>query len=126
MAEKKRVLVLDDQSSIAVTLVWILERQGYQAEAEIDGRAALERARRLRPHALICDVNLGAVNGIEVARAIAADARCKVLLLTGDASSEKLLREARGEGIDYEVLPKPIAPPEILARLEKLIGKPGP
>ena len=45
---------------------------------------------------------------------------CKILLITGHANYEHLLDNARAQGFDFEVLAKPISPPDLLSRLELL------
>ena len=51
-----RVLVIDDEKNLADTLVWILERAGFEATAAYDGESALQRLDAFQPDAVISDV----------------------------------------------------------------------
>jgi hypothetical protein len=46
--------------------------------------------------------------------------RCKVFFISGNACSADLLEKARAKGFEFEVLQKPLPPPEMLARIEEI------
>jgi len=112
------VLVVDDESAIADTLAEILSRSGYAAKTAYDGNAALEVALLTPPELLVSDVVLPGMSGIELAitiRRIFPD--CKILLFSGQASTEDLLAAARREGHHFTLLTKPVHPLDLLARV---------
>jgi len=112
------VLVVDDESAIADTLAEILSRSGYASITAYDGNSALETALITPPELLISDVVLPGMSGIELAitiRRIYPD--CKVLLFSGQASTEDLLAAARREGHHFTLLTKPVHPLDLLARV---------
>jgi DNA-binding response OmpR family regulator len=66
-----RVLVVDDEPSDAISMT--LRHQGYVVETADNGKDALERARRWRPHAMVLDVMLPEIDGFEAARQLWAE-----------------------------------------------------
>jgi DNA-binding response OmpR family regulator len=114
-----KVLVVDDERVIADTLVLILERQGFDAIAVYDGESAVDTADAFRPDALISDVIMPRMNGIDAAIEISEIIPfCQILLLSGRAETEDLMSRARSAGYDFELLAKPLPPTEILEWLE--------
>jgi DNA-binding response OmpR family regulator len=123
-ALKPKVLVVDDERVIADMLAAILRSEGFGVTAVYSGDDALQAARGSAPDALVCDIMLVAVNGIEIAmqiRAIHPD--CTIILISGAQSSVELLEQARDQGHDFEVLAKPFHPTTLIERLRDLRSK---
>jgi DNA-binding response OmpR family regulator len=122
---KPYVLVVDDESLIADTLVMILRQQGYAADAAYDGWSALEAVKLIPPDLLITDVAMPGMSGIDLAIAVRSSLpSCKVLLFSGQASTSDLLREAERQGHTFTLLAKPIHPRDLLAHTSTLIKPP--
>lgn len=116
----KRVIVVDDETRIAGTLVEILKGEGYEAMAASTGDAAIELARIFNPDIVLSDVILPGLNGIEVAVQISALLpECRVILFSGQAATLDLLKDARRRGHDFEILAKPIKPAALLAVIRR-------
>ena len=114
MAEK--ILVVEDELSLRETLVYNLKRQGYQVEAAVDGEAALESARRLKPDLLILDLMLPRMDGFEVTRLLRREMNMPILMLTArDEEIDRVLGLEMGAD-DY--LTKPFSMRELLARVK--------
>jgi DNA-binding response OmpR family regulator len=119
-----RVLVIDDEKNLADTLVWILERAGFEATAAYDGESALQRLDTFQPDVVISDVIMPGVNGIEVCTRIQARfPKCHILLFSGQTATNELLGEAREHGLTWELLAKPMDPDELLAKVTSLAQK---
>jgi len=117
-----KIIVVDDEPIIADTLVNILTGEGYDAFAVSDGLSAIKWAEMFRPDAVVTDVIMPGLDGIETAKAIMKLLpSCRIILFSGQAASTDLLAKAKAEGYSFEVLAKPINP-EIL--LEKLKSSP--
>ena len=102
-----RVLIVDDDKGMVTTLKDILGACGYQALHAESGHEAIEHARTGTPHAVLMDIRMPGLNGVDTFRELkrlAPDAY--VIFMTAYATSE-LVEEARREGA-IEVLPKPI------------------
>jgi CheY-like chemotaxis protein len=114
-----KIIVVDDEPIIADTLVNILEGEGHDALAVSHGESAVKWAKLIRPDAIITDVIMPGMNGIETAKAILKVLpNCRIILFSGQAASSDLLAKARAEGYLFEVLAKPINPDVLLRKLE--------
>ncbi|HEV7552676.1 MAG TPA: response regulator [Candidatus Angelobacter sp.] len=114
-----RIIVVDDEPVIADTLVNILEGEGHDALAFSHGESAVKWAMMIRPDAIISDVIMPGMNGIETAKAILKVLpNCRIILFSGQAASSDLLANAGAEGYQFEVLAKPINPDVLLRKLK--------
>lgn len=117
----KRILVIDDENNIADSLTEILIVHGYDAVAFYDGRSAVEFVREECPAIVISDVIMPNLNGVETALAIQEICPyTRVLLFSGQAGTADILERARSGGHDFDLLPKPIHPVELLKKLSVL------
>jgi CheY-like chemotaxis protein len=115
------IFVVDDVKVIANTLAAILNHSGFQATAFVNPLEALQAAEKNCPNYLITDVVMPELNGIELTALFKAiHPECKVLLFSGMASTADLLARAREQGLDFQVLAKPVHPKELLAALKAL------
>lgn len=118
-----KVLVVDDEQMIADTLREILAHSGFDARAAYSGEAALEVARNFQPDALLTDVVMPGISGIEAAIEMSEILpSCKVLLISGQAATEDLLAQARARDFEFELLTKPVHPRELIAKLREAIA----
>ncbi len=115
-----RILVVDDEALIADTIVQILNRNGFIAEAAYSGSQAIERAERHCPELVLSDVMMPHVDGVEAAiriRELCPDTR--IVLFSGQAATVEILARARARGHDFELLPKPIHPTQLIKHLRQ-------
>lgn len=116
-----RVLVADDEPVIAETLAIILRRSGFEVAVVHDGEAAIRQAQAWAPDALVSDVMMPLMNGIDAAIQISLLLpACRIVLLSGQAATVDIQHDAEQKGHFFEVLPKPVHPRELLARLQGL------
>jgi len=112
------VLVVDDEPIIADTIVAILNIKGFAASAAYDGETALEMALLIPPAMLITDVAMPGMSGIELAIDVTkAIPDCRILLFSGQEVTHDLLRDAKADGYEFLLLPKPVHPKELLAEI---------
>lgn len=113
-----KIIVVDDEPVIADTLVDIFKGEGCEAVAVSDGASAVKWAQLIQPDAVITDVMMAGMDGIETAKAIMKILpNCRIILFSGQAASIDLLEKARTDGYEFEVLPKPINPTILLELL---------
>lgn len=113
-----RVLVVDDQKDLADTLAAMLSANGCTAKAVYSGADAVTAARTMRPHLLLTDIAMPGLNGLDTAIRIRRFLpTCKVLLISGNAKSVELWQSTRRKGFHFDLLMKPVAPEEMLAKL---------
>jgi CheY-like chemotaxis protein len=114
-----KIIVVDDEPIIADTLVNILEGEGHDALAVSHGESAVKWAKLIRPDAIITDIIMPGINGIDTAKAILQVLpNCRIILFSGQAASSDLLAKAGAEGYVFEVLAKPINPEVLLQKLK--------
>ena len=120
---KIRVLVVDDEYSIADSLHEILRRQGFDVAIAYSGRMAVEAARLWKPDVLLSDVVMPEMNGVEAAICIrAAHPQCRVLLFSGH-SLAGLATEDTLQALNVsEVIPKPIRPSELIEKIRSVVS----
>lgn len=117
---RPRILVIDDETAIADSLVEILSASGFDASASYSGTSAIEQARQQCPYIVLSDVVMPRMNGVETVRAIREICpEARILLFSGQAGTTDILEQARQRGEKFELLPKPLHPDELLKRLSK-------
>ena len=118
------LLVVDDERSIREAVARALRANGYEVALAPDGETALQSVYALRPQAIVLDVMMPGVDGIEVCRRLrASGARVPVLMLTArDAIDDRVAGLDAGAD-DYLV--KPFALDELLARVRALLRRAG-
>jgi two-component system response regulator MprA len=120
-----RILVVDDERAVRESLRRALELEGYEVELAADGQEAIDRLEAVdRPEtdALLLDVLMPGVDGLEVCRRLRrSGSRLPILMLTARAEVEN-----RVEGLDAgadDYVTKPFALEELLARLRALLRR---
>ena len=118
-----KIYVVDDERTIADTLVAILNRNGYQSTGFYSAEDALIACSDAAPDALITDVMMPGMGGVELAmRMRRTYPNCRILMFSGNASTFDILENVRKEGQDFELLLKPVHPRELLERLNVIPG----
>lgn len=109
------VLVADDEVIIRNTLVEILRNEGYDAVGVEDGVEAVECARKIQPDIFLADVAMPRMNGIEAAKEICRlHPTTRVICFSGHGAASELVKTARKEGHDFELLLKPVRPEVVI------------
>lgn len=124
MGPHRRIaFVVDDEDLIASTLELILISQGFDARSFMDPLDALRAAQTVSPVLLLTDVVMPKMNGIELANQIRQQwPLCRVLLSSGQGSTNELLAAARLQGHHFEMLAKPVHPDVLLEKIKLLFG----
>lgn len=120
-----RILVVDDDRAVRESLRRSLSFNGYSVELAQDGQEALERIISDRPDAVVLDVMMPRMDGLQVCRHLRSTGDdLPILVLTArDSVSERVAGLDAGAD-DY--LPKPFALEELLARMRALLRRTGP
>jgi PAS domain S-box-containing protein len=114
----QRVLVVDDNVDGAESLAEMVKVLGHMTVVAHDGPSALEQARSVRPHVVLCDIGLPGMSGYEVARALRATGPegMRLIAVTGYARPEDVQRAIEA-GFDRHV-----AKPVDAAEIERVLG----
>jgi two-component system, OmpR family, response regulator len=117
-----RVLVVDDEPSLAELLASVLRYEGWTVKTAGNGADAVRTAREFRPDAVVLDIMLPDFNGLEVMRRLRAEIPqvCVLFLTARDAVEDRVAGITAG-GDDY--VTKPFSLEEVLARLRGLLRR---
>jgi two-component system response regulator MprA len=121
MSGRPRVLVVEDDVDIAGVLRRSLDKEGYDVRIAGDGESALDEAGMFEPDAVVLDLGLPKLDGVEVCRRLRADGDVPILILTARDAVD-----ARVEGLDSgadDYLVKPFERDELLARMRALLRR---
>jgi two-component system, OmpR family, response regulator MprA len=121
MSGRPRVLVVEDDVDIAGVLRRSLDKEGYEVRIAADGEAALDEAGLFEPDAVVLDLGLPKLDGVEVCRRLRQDGDVPILILTARDAVD-----ARVEGLDSgadDYLVKPFERDELLARMRALLRR---
>ncbi len=122
---KARILVADDEPAVRTALERALKVDGYEIELAIDGTAALEKVASGRPDAIVLDILMPGMDGLEVCRRLRKEGNdVPILLLTARDAIEDRVAGLDAGADDYLV--KPFALQELLARVRALLRRSGP
>ena len=119
-----KVLLIEDDGETAEEITAELTDRGFEVEWSSNGLDGLDKARALRPDAMIVDRLLPGMDGLTVIEALRKDqVRTPVLVLSALGAVDDRVRGLRMGGDDY--LTKPFAVVELIARIEALLRRPG-
>jgi len=120
-----RVLVVDDEPAVRQALERALRFEGYQTDTAEDGQAALAAHAERPADAIVLDVAMPRLDGLEMCRRLrAAGDHTPVLMLTARAAVNERVAGLDAGADDYLV--KPFALEELLARIRAMLRRSGP
>lgn len=119
--EPATILVVDDEPAITDAIAYTLRKEGYRVEIAATGTEGIAAARRLHPDAIVLDVLLPGVDGLQVCRTLRAESTVPILLLS--AKGEEIDRIVGLELGADDYLGKPFAMRELLARVRAMLRR---
>ena len=129
MPDRKKVLVIDDNPDIIENTRIVLESEGYEVHSAPDGDSGLEIVKKLKPNLIILDVMMDKhTDGFDLCYDLKHDETCRkipIMMVTAvtDKTGFKFSPETDGEYLQAdEYVSKPIPVPELLSRVNKMIG----
>ena len=115
MAERSRILVVDDETQITRVLKTTLNSQGYEVKTASEGESALNLAVDWIPDLVITDLSMPGITGIELCRSVRQRSQVPIIVLSV-RGEEKTKIEALDAGAD-DYVTKPFSVSELLARV---------
>ncbi|MPZ77402.1 MAG: response regulator [Deltaproteobacteria bacterium] len=114
------VLVVDDDAATRDGLTALLESWGYNASAAADGKTALKGCKRDLPHAIVTDLMMPGMNGLEFVEALGERVQqIAIVFVTGQATVDTAVQAIKLGAYDY--LPKPLEPQRLRTVLDKAL-----
>ncbi|BBC98079.1 response regulator transcription factor [Streptomyces griseofuscus] len=121
---RARVLVVDDDPTVAEVVAGYLDRSGYAVDRADDGPTALGRARDRWPDLVVLDLMLPGMDGLEVCRRLREQGPVPVIMLTARGDEEDRVLGLEVGADDY--VTKPFSPRELVLRVESVLRRSRP
>ncbi|MFJ3442225.1 response regulator transcription factor [Streptomyces sp. NPDC086081] len=119
-----RILVVDDDPTVAEVVAGYLDRAGYVVDRAEDGPTALARAAAHRPDLVVLDLMLPGMDGLEVCRRIRGQGPVPVIMLTARGDEDDRILGLEVGADDY--VTKPFSPRELVLRVESVLRRSRP
>jgi DNA-binding response OmpR family regulator len=119
----KRVLIVDDEPNIVISVDFLMKREGYEVSVARDGEQGLAAIRDQRPDLVILDVMMPKRNGFEVLEAVRADPglfSVRILMLTAKGREAEMKRGLELGADAY--MPKPFSTRELVEKVRSLLA----
>jgi DNA-binding response OmpR family regulator len=121
MKDRGVILIVEDEESIAEMLRTVFEREGYRVRHSLTGRGGVDRVRSDLVTAVLLDLNLPDMDGVEVCREIRKQSPVPIIMLTArDTEIDKVVGLEIGAD-DY--VTKPFSPRELMARVRAVLRR---
>ena len=121
MSNRSKILLVEDDPGIVVSLRRLLTEEGHQVEIDTRGDTGLERARGNQFDLVITDMKLPGLNGLELVRDLhAARPRLPNILITAHGTTETAIEATKSGAYDY--LLKPFEMPELIELVEQAVA----
>ncbi|MFG2798207.1 response regulator transcription factor [Streptomyces pseudovenezuelae] len=121
---RPRVLVVDDDPTVAEVVSGYLDRAGYLVDRAADGPEALDRAAAHRPDLVVLDLMLPGMDGLEVCRRMRGRGPVPVIMLTARGDEDDRILGLEVGADDY--VTKPFSPRELVLRVESVLRRARP
>jgi two-component system response regulator VicR len=125
MAEKKRILYIEDEKEMIELTRIVLEREGFEMMGAVGGAQGLEAIRREKPDLILLDLMMPDVDGWEVYRQMKAEkdlADIPVIIITARTQSiDKVLGLKVAKVADY--ITKPFGPGDLIDSIKRVLDK---
>ena len=110
-----KILVVDDDPSISDMLTLVLETEGFEPVAVMDGNEAVQAFREHQPDLILLDLMLPGMNGVDICRAIRLESAVPIVMLTAKTDTVDVVLGLETGADDY--ITKPFKPKELIARI---------
>jgi DNA-binding response OmpR family regulator len=120
----KRILIVDDEPNIVVSLEFLMKREGFEVAVAPDGEAALRAVEERLPDLVLLDIMLPKKNGFEVCQAIRANPAwqgVKIVMLTAKGRDTEV---AKGTALGADAyMTKPFSTKDLVAQVRQILGE---
>jgi nitrogen regulation protein NR(I) len=121
MIDAGKILLIEDDAAIGLTLRRVLTEEGYQVTTETRGENGLERARGGQFDVVLTDMKLPGLSGLDVIRELhGSSPRLPLILMTAHGTTETAIEATKSGAYDY--LLKPFQIPELLGLIERAVA----
>ncbi|MFW5719069.1 MAG: sigma-54-dependent transcriptional regulator, partial [Halanaerobium sp.] len=119
---KNKVLIVDDEKNIRLTLKTALSKAGYEVETAVNGEDGLAKLKEDEIPVVLLDMKMPGMDGIQFLKEVTEkDIETKVIMITGYGSVETAVETLKLGAVDY--LRKPFKPEEIISIVEDVFER---
>lgn len=118
----KKVLIVDDEVNIVISLEFLMEQAGYELRVARNGEEAMDQVASFVPHLILLDVMMPQINGFEVCRRIRANPawqNIKIIMLTAKGREVEITKGLALGANAY--VTKPFSTKELLAQVRQIL-----
>ncbi len=119
----KRILIVDDEPNIVVSLEFLMKREGFEVAVATDGEAALKSVEEKQPDLVLLDIMLPKKNGFEVCQTIRANPDwqgVKIVMLTAKGRDTEV---AKGTALGADAyMTKPFSTKDLITQVRQILG----
>ena len=124
MPDKKRILIVDDESSMVEMVKMRLEANNYEVLAAYDGQSGLETAKKEKPDLIILDLMLPRIDGYKVCRMLKFDEKYKMIPIIMFTARAQETDKKTGEEVGADAyITKPFEAQILLGKIKELLGE---
>lgn len=119
----RKILIVDDEPNIVISLEFLMKREGFQVSLAVDGEEALRKIAEIQPDLVLLDVMMPKKSGFEVCQEIRANpdwTSIKILMLTAKGRDTEL-QKGIALGADAYVT-KPFSTKDLVAKVKSVLG----
>jgi DNA-binding response OmpR family regulator len=121
----KKVLIVDDEANIVISLEFLVEQAGYEFRVARNGQEALEQVAAFEPDLILLDIMMPNINGFDVCRRVRKNPAwqtIKIIMLTAKGR-EVEVNKGLALGADAYIV-KPFSTKELMAKIELILNEP--
>ncbi|MBM4277821.1 MAG: response regulator [Deltaproteobacteria bacterium] len=124
LKQKKKILIVEDQTAISIMLKMRLEANHYEVITASDGQEGLERARRENPSLILLDIMLPKMNGYKVCQLLKADPKYRSIpvIISSGRTPQEIQKVGKEVGADAFVS-KPFEAEKLLKKIQELLER---
>ena len=124
MPDKKRILIVEDESPMAEMVKMRLEANDYEVLTASDGQSGLEMAKKEKPDLIILDLMLPKLDGYKVCRMLKFDEKYKMIPIIMFSARAQETDKKMGKEVGADAyITKPFEPKILLGKIQELLGE---
>ena len=122
----KRILIVDDEPNIVVSLEFLMKREGFEVAVAADGEAALRSVEEKKPDLVLLDIMLPKKNGFEVCQTIRANPEWQSIMVVILTTKGRDTEVAKGTALGADAyMTKPFSTKDLIAQVRQILGLAG-
>ena len=119
----KKILIVDDEPNIVISLEFLMKKEGFEVAVAVDGEEALAKVDSFRPDLVLLDVMMPKKSGFEVCEALRADPEKTGLLVVMLTAKGRETEVAKGLAIGADAyVTKPFSTKDLVAKVKGMLG----